>query len=352
MAARTFISASLLVAFLTIGGMPSARAQETIVPCMSLSSPELNKLEKIYTVGDIRVFYTEQAPKSGTDHRLPAVSQTDSNGNGVPDFVENVAKQADVSRKMYAALGFRDPLDAAKYRGTKYIDINLLNMPSNGLAYDNSIHYPTAPNRGPDCTLRVDISANLELAGNFTTNWFVVGHEMFHLFQYGQTLFKRSWVNEPTAKWAEYSMRVGEFYPLGSPAYMLPASLSDFQINIVGAPTSAVADRFWSRLIDLVDGPDNVLRVPDYLLAERYTDENIVIKDRTLRGAAFIANLYQTLDAEDAIVSHNNDWNPYNWPESDQTSNTHDLRILSAIQRVVRRTGISNPELDAFLAIQ
>jgi hypothetical protein len=352
MAMRTFISASLFAAFLTIGGVPSARAQETIVPCTSLSNPELNKLEKVYTAGDIRVFYTEQAPKTGADHRLPAISQIDANGNGVPDFVENVAKQADVSRKIYAALGFRDPLEAAKYHGVKYIDINLLNMSANGLAYGNSIYYPAAPKRGSDCTLRMDISANLELAGTFTTNWFVVGHEMFHLFQYGQTLFKRTWVNEPTAKWAEYSMRLGEFYPLGTPAYTLPASLSDFQITIVEAPTSTVANRFWSRLIDLVDGQDNALRVPDYLLAERYTDGNIIIKDRTLRGAAFIANIYQTLGAEDAIVSHNNGWNPYDWPQSDQTSDTLDLRILPTMQRVIRRTGISNPELDAFLAIQ
>ena len=250
------------------------------------------------------------------------------------------------------ALGFRDPLDAAKYRGVRYIDINLVNMSNNGLAYDNSIVYLAAPDRGPDCTLRIDISSNLELGGKFTTDWFVVGHEMFLLFQYGQTLFKRKWVNEPTAKWAEYSMRVGEFYPLGTPSYTLPASLSDFQANIVDAPTSTAANRFWSRLIDLIDGQDNVLRVSDHLLAERYTDGNIVIKDRTLKGAAFIANVYQTLDAEDAIVSHNNGLNPYDWPESDQTSNTHDLRILSAIQRVVRRTGISSPELDAFLAVQ
>jgi hypothetical protein len=348
---RTFISASLFVTFLSIGGMPSARAQDAIVRCLSLSSPDLNQLEKVYTIGDIRVFYTEQAPKTGTDHRLPAVSQIDANGNGVPDFVEDVAKQADISRKMYAALGFRDPLEAPKYRGVKYIDINLVNMAANGLAYDNPIYYPAAPNRGPACTMRVDISVNLELAGKFTTNWFVVGHEMFHLFQYGQTLFKRSWANEPTAKWAEYSMRVGEFYPLGTP-YTLPASLSDFQTNIVGAPTSTVANRFWSRLIDLIDSRDDALRVPDYLLAERYTDANAVIKDRKLRGSAFIVNVYQTLEAEDADVSHNHGWNPYDWPESDQTSNTHDLRILSAIQRVVRRSGISNPELDAFLAIQ
>jgi hypothetical protein len=352
MITRISISASLFTAFFSIISAPAAHAQDAIVPCTSLGNLELNELEKVYKSGDIRVFYTEQAPKTGADHRLPAVSQTDINGNGVPDFVENVAKQANVSRKMYTALGFRDPLDAAKYRGVRYIDINLVNISANGLAYDNPVYYPAAPHRGPDCTLRVDISTNLEIAGKFTTNWFVVGHEMFHLFQYGQTLFKRKWVNEPTAKWAEYSSRIGEYYPLGTPSYTLPAGRSEFQADIVEAPTSTVANRFWSRLIDLIDGRDNALRVPDHLLAERYTDENAVIKDRTLRGSAFIATIYQTLNTEDAVVSHINGLNPYNWPENDQTSNTHDLRILSVIQRVVHRTGISNPEVDAFLAIQ
>ncbi|MDX3906519.1 MAG: hypothetical protein QHC78_12590 [Pigmentiphaga sp.] len=329
-----------------------AQAQEEIVSCAALGSAELNKLEKVYSLGDIRVFYTQQAPASGTDHRLPPLSQVDGNGNGVPDYVENVAKQADVSRKLYNALGFRDPLGSSKYRAVKTIDINLLNISANALAYDGAVYYPSAPGRGPNCTLRVDVSSNLELSGTFTTQWFVVGHEMFHLFQYGQTLFKRGWVNEPTAKWAEYASRPGPFYPLGSPSYTLPSTLPDFQATVVAASTSQNANRFWSRLIDLVESEDGSLRIPAHLLSEQYTDGIAVIKDQTLRGAALISAIYQTLDAEDDIVSHLNGWNSYNWAESDQTSSSHDPRILAAVQRAIRRTGTSNPELNAFLDIE
>ncbi len=329
-----------------------AHAQEEIVSCASLGSAELNKLEKVYTLEGIRVFYTEQAPASGTDHRLPAVSQADHNGNGIPDFVENVAKQADVSRKVYNTLGFRDPLDGPKYRAVKVIDINLLNIAANGLAYDGAVSYPSAPGRGTDCTLRIDISAKLELSGKFTTQWFVVGHEMFHLFQYGQTLFKRGWVNEPTAKWAEYTLRSGPFYPLGTASYTLPSTLSDLQTTVMSASTSVNANRFWSRLIDLAASDDDYLLVPDYLVSEQYSDGEPVIKDGTLRGAALVSAIYQTLDAEDDILSHLNGWNPYNWAESNQTDAAHNLRILAAIQRAIDRTGVSNAELNAFLEIE
>lgn len=330
----------------------TAHAQEEIVSCASAGDSKLNQLEKVYSLGDIRVFYTEQAPASGTDHRLPTVSQINNNGNGIPDFVENVGKQADISRKIYNALGFRDPLDGPKYRAIKFIDINLLNISANGLAYDSAVYYPSAPGRGTECTLRIDLSANLELSGKFTTRWFVVGHEVFHLFQYGQTLFKRGWVNEPTAKWAEYALRSGPFYPLGSTSYTLPSTLADFQTTVMSAPTSANANRFWSRLIDLVASEADGLRVPDYLLSEQYTDGVTVFKDQTLKGAALISAVYQTLDAEDDILSHLNGWNPYNWPESDQTDIRHNLRVLAAIQRAISRTGVSNAELNAFLEIE
>lgn len=328
-----------------------AQAQEEIVSCASLGSAELNKLEKVYALDGIRVFYTEQATSSGTDHRLPAVPQAYHNDNDIPDFVENVARQANVTRKAFNVLGFRDPLDGPKYRAVKFIDINLLNLSGNGLAYDSAQHYPAAPGRGTDCTLRIDISTNLELSGKFTTRWFVVGHEMFHLFQYGQTLFKARWVNEPTAKWAEYASRSGPFYPLGSAPYTLPSTMIELEATVISAPFSVTANRFWSRLIDLVASEDDDLLVPDHLLSEQYTDGEPVIKDGTLRGAALISAIYQTLDAEDDIVSHVKGWNPYNWAESNQTDAAHNLRILATIQRAIRRTGVSQPELAAFLDI-
>ncbi|MGF6608497.1 hypothetical protein OKW45_003419 [Paraburkholderia sp. WSM4175] len=329
----------------------TTNARESIVPCKAETHAELNKLERKYELDGIRIFYTEQAPTTGADHRLPAVSLLDTNGNGVSDFIENIAKQADVARRAYNLLGFRDPLDSAKYRAVEKIDINILNMEYNGLAYHVPVSYPTAPNRGDDCTLRIDISSRLELTRPFTTGWNVALHEMFHIFQYGQTNFKRSWVNEPLATWAEFVFRVNDFFPLDA-AYSLPTMKTTFQNDIIANPNSAMAYRFWSRLIDLIDVPANNLRLPASLPNEKYTDGQPVFKDQSSRCAALVSKLYQSFGAEDNVVSYQNGLNPYNWPAADKTSPAHDDRLLRTIQEAVRHTGISNPELNSFLQIQ
>ena len=334
---------------------------EKIVPCNPLSHPELKKLERVHSLGDFRVFYTERPPSSGVDHRLPPQSAIDRNGNGVPDFVENVAKQAEAARQTFNLLGFRDPLESPRYRAVRFIDINILNMAGNGLAADSPIHYSSV-GRTSDCTLRIDISSQLETQmvgtpGNqyqaeLTKHWFVVAHEVFHLFQYGYTQFKRGWINEPVAKWAEYTMRMQASYPT-SPDYTLPATLEEFQTHIAAAPTGTTANRFWARLIELLDTSSDELRVPiELLMTEPYVDGQLIFKDDALRGAAFIGAVYQTLDAEDDIVSHGNGWNYHNWAESDQTSATHDARLLRAIQRVLQRSGVSNAEIRALVEIK
>lgn len=103
-------------------------ASEHIVACSDVTNIELNKLEKSYVLNNVRVFYTVVAPSSGADHRLPLQSQIDSNDNGVPDYIENIATQADVARKVYNSLGFTDPTLTTKFLAAKYIDINIIDI--------------------------------------------------------------------------------------------------------------------------------------------------------------------------------------------------------------------------------
>lgn len=327
--------------------------------CSAQTSAELNKLESVYTLGEIRVFWTVMASERGPDHRLPEQSLADANGNAVPDFIENVARQAVAAREAFVDLGFRDPLDSPKYRDVRFIDINILRMNYNGSAYDSAIYYPAATARGEDCTLRIDISSQLETRligppGNqrlseFTANWFVVAHEMFHLFQYGLTEFKRSWLNEPTAKWAEYALRRGEFYPLGAAPYTIPATQEEIERDIIGKPIDAPANRFWTRLIELAETDADRQTPAKQLLPLAYTDGRPIFKDDTLRGTPFIVALFEALNALDKAVSRSEGWSPYRWRESDQISATHDLRLLRLVHDIVRdRTG-HHPELEPLL---
>lgn len=326
--------------------------------CVELKGGELNKLEKTYVYKDFRVFWTEQAPRFGHDHRLPQHSTVDSNNNGIPDLIENIARQADASRRAYVTAGFPDPLGAPRYEGVQFIDINILNMKYNGLAYDAALAYPAAPGRGIACTLRIDISSGLEtgLRGPvdkriqpvFTKHWFVVGHEIFHLFQYGLTQFKRAWINEPTAKWAEYALRRGSLYQNRMEKYSPPGSLRSLQADVIDAPTSRTANLFWSRLIKLCGNRPRFQALPKGLLEETYTDGEPIFKDSLWEGMAFIHDVYRGLQNEDKALSSQYGWNPLNWPEKHQISSEYDNRLIILIQNSLRKCNDINGANDVF----
>lgn len=330
--------------------------------CSSRSSEELNKLEKVYSIGDVRVFWTEQAPAAGQDHRLPSLSTVDDNSNGVPDYIENIARQADAARRAFIHLGFQDPLNSPRYAAVRFIDINVLNMAYNGRAYDSAVYYPDAPGRGNECTLRIDISARLEtrwigppdrrMQAEFTKHWFVVGHEVFHLFQYGLTQFKRAWINEPTAKWAEYVMRRRGLYPLDVPEDGLPRSSDELRASVIDVPVKASANRFWSKLIVLADATSGEMSLPEHLRFQTYTDGEPVFKDNALRGAPFILAVFEALAKKDRIVSVTRGLDPLRWPENTQTSSDHDALALSVIQRVVRDLRGADEPVNGFLSIE
>lgn len=330
--------------------------------CSSHRSEELNKLENVYSIGDVRVFWTEREPAAGQDHRLPPQSTADDNSDGVPDYIENIARQADAARQAFIHLGFQDPLNSPRYAAVRFIDINILNMTYNGRAYDSAVYYPDAPGRGEECTLRIDTSARLEtrwigppdrrMQAEFTKHWFVVSHEVFHLFQYGLTQFKRAWINEPTAKWAEYVMRPRGFYPLDAPEHRLPRSSGELRRSVIDVPVKASANRFWSKLIVLADATSGEMSLPEHLRFQTYTDGEPVFKDNALRGAPLILAVFEALAKEDRIVSGTRGLDPLRWPENTQTSSEHDAIALSVIQRVVRDLTGADEAVDGFLNIE
>ncbi|WP_343315754.1 hypothetical protein AAIB41_13235 [Brucella sp. BE17] len=330
--------------------------------CIEQKSRALNRLERVHVYKGIRVFWTELPPRSGADHRLPKQSAVDLNHSGIPDLIENIAIQADAARRAYIAAGFPDPLDAPRYQGVEFIDINILKMKYNGLAYDAALVYPDAPERGLACTLRIDISNQLEtgLRGPvdkrvqpvFTKHWFVVGHEMFHLFQYGLTQFKRSWINEPTAKWAEYALRRGGLYENKLPHYSLPSSSRELKSDLIEAPTRNTANLFWSALIKSCRNPFASHILPKSMLEETYTDGQLIFKDGLWDGVGFILAVYQALQDEDIMLSSVHSLNPSDWPERYQISPEHDERLVKVIKDVVRNCGVNSDEVNLFLDVK
>lgn len=190
------------------------------------------------------------------------------------------------------------------------------------------------------------------IQAKFTQHWFVVAHEVFHLYQYGQTLFKRSWWTEPTARHMEYAFRLQSYYPSGTAAYELPSSLSELNSSVIALPNGTDAIRFWSKMTLLLEGGHDVMRISDELLQSTYTDGLPVLKDNKFIGYAFLQSFMNILKTNDNLVSHNENRNPYDWSEIDQTSTLNDRYIIKSIQGALVSTGVSSPEITDFLGIE
>lgn len=323
-----------------MGPWASAQAQESINACKvendTIDYPA--NLQR-FDYGAVRVFYTTV----GAD---AVVDTIDVNSNSVPDYVENIARQADFAHKAFSYLGFRSPLESSRYRSAKYIDINVRNFASyNAASYDEIWRYPNIPLKTNDCAILMDVHRNLT---GFPGNWAILANQMFRVFGNGYTMFKPSWVNGAASQWAEYAIRTG--WSTGPSVTPLPSTMAQMQTAVFA---NDYAMDFWNRLIQFMDSSSSgSIYLPTNLTSATYVDGTPIMKDSVWRGMAFFQAFYQALDAEDDIVSSINGWGQYNWLEADQKNTAHNARILKVLQRVVQRTGVSNPEINAFLAIQ
>src|SRR3989344_4234663 len=100
--------------------------------CLITNATYIKALDKRYVSEGLRIFYTlnKNSPDAVAD-------LTDTNINGVPDYVENISIQFNTSRKALNRLGFRDPLQSPRYKGVaSFIDIHIRNIANHGSALE------------------------------------------------------------------------------------------------------------------------------------------------------------------------------------------------------------------------
>ncbi len=165
------------------GSMPAAAQQKSALP-------------KHYVLDEIRVFYTIEG--------VSAVPETDVDSNGVPDHVEDVAKQVWAAHRLFChALDFPNPLASARYPGVTCIEVYLRDRSelggANGVAYDEPQRARRIPEGKPnDRALVMALGRHIVAARNLSP-----AHELFHLIQYGATYFKNRWFLEGQTRWSE-----------------------------------------------------------------------------------------------------------------------------------------------------
>jgi len=311
-----------------------AAAESLPTACPARPRPHLAVLDRMHAAEEFRIFYTLDG-----EHALPRLQ--DLNANGVPDMVEDAARQLVAARRLYTeVLALVHPLQQPRYRlRAQAVAVNLLRLPraSAGLAYDEP-RRDLRPGLGSEglCVLRIDLD----------TRWAppsqTPAHELFHLYQYGYTMFKLRWFLEGMARWAESALgsRRGRDDALPDSPAALGALLA----------SSYRAGGFWNRLARL-DDPDGVLQVPPPLQALRYSDGTPVLEDAHLHGGALMKAVLEALARADRRVSQREGWPPFGWKESDQKSRAHDADAWAAVREAVAARQIGTAEVARLLAL-
>ncbi|NUF24698.1 hypothetical protein HUN23_18250, partial [Acinetobacter oleivorans] len=222
------------------------------VSLMSLACLAADK--KNMTVDEEKKYY--KSAKVRVIYSLNEIEQTDINKNNIPDYIENIAIQANATIDALDYLGFVNPLNSPRYKSqVNYIDIHVVSISYNGIAYDKP-YLASFDGIKKDKALLIKLNNRLE---NFPGNyWTVVAHEIFHLYQYGYSPLKPSWYLEGMANWSERLLRKDDIDRKGR--ILLPTSTSSLQNNIYQIPYN----KLWYRLAFLSNKMNDIkLNLPD-----------------------------------------------------------------------------------------
>lgn len=151
--------------------------------------------------GGVRVWYSVAGPN--------VVALDDDDGDGLPDFVANVADSAERVLEFYLADGFRAPLSDGERGGSAAMDVYLVDF---GGSADG--HY-TAESCGGSPRV---CSGYFEMENDFagygypdlaTAIKVLTSHELFHAVQAAYSAESDAWFAEGTAVWAEWAFDPG-----------------------------------------------------------------------------------------------------------------------------------------------
>ena len=309
-------------------------AKKEPIQC-KVSTPDwANEFNKVYRVDEFSIYYSDL---DSSPHKIPQTQ--DTNHNKIPDYVENIAIQAQNSRDMFHLAGFRSPLKSPRYQNNaENIAIFLKKIDGNGAAFEIPAQHPNiAKKMSPmQCSLALVVSNNLE---NFPSTWATVTHELFHLYQYGYTQFKNSWYLESLANWADRAVKV-DITPNTKKLPPLPQSTQAFEEQVYKKTYTHI----WRRLF-LINNSD-ILQVPEKFKERTYIGGQKVFLDHEWRGTKFVVKFMQDMEKESDQITQQRSWPAYNWKEKDQRRPEWNPVIYSLIQKQLQQPQYDQTEIQ------
>ena len=189
-----------------------------------------------------------------------AVRKADENENGVPDQVEDVAKQIWVTHQVLVkTLGFPDPLANERYAEAKFVDVHFLSKatvnsgPTTqrvGTAYDGLQKFKRNGENDNTRSLCIDLSTVINADRNISPS-----HEYFHLIENRTRYFKTRWYTEGMARWSEHGLNNDR---LGRIKYRGPWPQSPEDQKALFAIAYDAEFVFWNPLAK-IDDPKGVM---------------------------------------------------------------------------------------------
>lgn len=274
------------------------------------------RFDRVLQVDEFRIRYTLSGPDALSN-------RADINQNDVPDVIDDLAAQLITARTLYSeALGLRHPLHQPRYRLARAIDVLVRQMSTNGLAYDE---VNRAPSSQSDCVLTIALSSDLRFDRNLSP-----AHELFHLYQYGYTMFKRAWYLEGMARWMESAFVASTPHLASDPRRPACEEL---------ASRSYEAADYWHALAS----QSATVRYPASLRSRVYTDSRPVIAVPDFTGGGAVRPILEALENASIAAAGREGVRIYAVPEAIQRSARFDATICRVVEGVAQNPDIGAP---------
>lgn len=272
--------------------------------------------QQYYDVDEFVIFYDLSGDNALAD-------LTDLNNNDIPDIIEDTMLQLITMRDVLEALEFTHPFDQHRYEraGVERIYVGMRSLNGNGVAFDPP--HRDVTHEAKPCVLLIGLSHELK-TGNLTP-----AHELFHLYQYGYTVFKNSWYLEGLARWSEGLL--GERnYPVG----LIPNKPEDEEA-LFSQSYNAIS--FWMAFLAAVSPSTLGERsYSDELLSRSYVNGEQVINDEaTTHGATAVIGVLEYFDNLDSQLSLVESREFKSWSNADRSDAANNVSMFNAIRHLM-----------------